>query len=242
MALFEKHSFFLLKGKLILYIKNSKNSKIGNIDATYAPINKTCPSSCKLKGSGCYAELSFTGIHNKRIESNSKDQSKLDLANEEADLIINNSFDNSKSKYLRLHVSGDSTTIRGTKKLAKAADFWIKNNDEYVYTYTHAWNYVKRSNWGKISVLASVESVEQISKARIAGYAPAVVVPEHLGKKAYLSSDKVTTLIPCPAQTSDVTCEQCKLCMKSDWLFKNNKGIAFAAHGIRKNKIRLNVI
>lgn len=227
---------------MILYIKNSRNSKIGKIDATYAPINKTCPSSCKLKDSICYGQISYVGMWNKRIESKSENQSKLDLANEEADLIIKSSFDESKSKYLRLHVSGDSTTIRGTKKLAKAAEYWIKNSKEYVYTYTHAWKNVNRSNWGKISVLASVESVNEISKARLAGYAPSVVVPKHHGKKAYLSSDKVTTLIPCPAQTSNVTCEQCKLCMKADWLFQNNKGIAFEVHGVRKNKIRLNVI
>lgn len=229
---------------MILYIENSKNSKIGKIDATYAPIEQTCPDTCQLKDNGCFASLSFVGIHNTRIEKLSIGTPKVALAKEEADLIKLHADSKTKSKYLRIHVSGDSTTITGTKLLAKAANSWIKNEDERVYTYTHAWNKVERKHWGNISCLASVDSEDQISKAKLNGYAVAIVVPEFTSKKAYLSTDKRTKFVPCPNQTVGVSCEQCKLCFNDEYLINNNVGIAFAAHGVKKNNIkrRLNVI
>jgi hypothetical protein len=36
-------------------VLDSANAKIGLASATYAPIAQTCPSSCPLRDSGCYA-------------------------------------------------------------------------------------------------------------------------------------------------------------------------------------------
>ena len=86
--------------------------------------------------------------------------------------------------------------------------------------------------------------VFSIERARNNGYAPAIVVDEFKSPKAFKLNDCETKFIPCPAQTMDKDCVTCKLCFKSEYLYKNNIGIAFAAHGIKKDNLkrRLKVI
>ena len=98
------------------------------------------------------------------------------------------------------------------------------------------WHNVPRSAWKDVSILASIESPKQIAEARNNGYAPAIVVPEHESDKAYKIGD--TTFIPCPQQTHQVHCSDCGLCMKADWLFATNRGIAFAAHGVKTRELK----
>lgn len=231
---------------MIIYTKYSKNSKLSSnkekVDCTYAPIEETCPDSCTMKkDKTCYASLGFVGIHEKRTSKESKKMSAIDLAKEEANLIVDNI--NSKSKFLRLHISGDSITKTGTKILAKASNKWIGNSDRKVWTYTHAWKKIPRDYWGEVSVLASVESNEQAKEAFQLRYVPAIIVDKFESSKAFKMNGM--KFIPCPAQTHDnVSCASCKLCLNSDKLFVLNTGIAFEAHGATKEKIKrkLNVL
>ena len=70
------------------------------------------------------------------------------------------------------------------------------------------------------------------------GYAPVIVVAEHISDKAYTLPGSDTKWIPCPSQTRKVGCVDCQLCMKADWLYETNHGIAFAAHGVKKSSIK----
>jgi hypothetical protein len=233
----------------VTLVENSKNVKIGNIAATYAPIEQTCPDSCKLKDSVCYAQTSFVGIQNARLTKVARKgrYTALQLAKLEAEAIDQASSNPrvlSGSKRLgplRLHVSGDSRTIGGTKKLAAASKRYTKRTGSVVYSYTHSWKIVPRQAWGSISILASVDDLKQAKQALKKGYAPAVVVDSHPedGKKWQF---KDLNVIPCPSQTRNVTCETCKLCMNDDFLKSTNSVIAFAIHGIRKNKFKLKVL
>lgn len=222
----------------MIYVTNSKNSKLTNseqVDCTYAPIEKTCPDSCEMKkDKSCYAAIGFVGIHNKRSMDLSKNLTKIQIAEQEAKQIIKNS--NTNAKYLRIHVSGDSQTKTGTKLLAKAADVWIENTNGHVWTYTHAWKNVPKSYWGNVSVLASIDKSSDAKLARKAGYAPAIIVSKFDSPKMF-KLDGVK-YIPCPSQTKDITCVDCKLCFNSNRLFDGNFGIAFEAHGATKEKIK----
>lgn len=222
----------------MIYVTNSKNSKLTKekkVDCTYAPIEQTCPNSCSMKKDNlCYAAIGFVGIHNQRAIKKAKKLSKVEIAKFEAKEILKNI--NTQSKLLRLHVSGDSETKTGTKILSKASEKWIDNTNGRVWTYTHAWKNVPRSYWGKVSVLASVDSLDDIPKARKMGYAPAIIVDKFESDKAFKIGN--TKYIPCPSQTRDVSCSDCNLCMNADRLFKDNFGIAFAAHGATKEKIK----
>jgi hypothetical protein len=138
---------------------------------------------------------------------------------------------------LRLHVSGDARTRRAVRILAGAVKNWIGRGGGAVWSYTHAWQTVPRRDWGKTSILASMTDPALAAAARKQGYAPALVVQHHASDKAYQVAGSDVTWIPCPQQTRDVACSDCRLCMDSQRLFNANMGIAFAAHGAT-NKIK----
>lgn len=233
----------------VTLVEKSQNSKLGNIGATYAPIEQTCPDSCELKDKVCYAQSSFVGIQNARLTKMARKgkYTALQLARMEAKLIATLP---EEKKYktgqkplpvLRLHVSGDSRTIKGTRLLSKAASKYIKAGGK-VYSYTHAWKKVPRNAWGNVSILASVDSIAEADEAAARGYVPAIVVEKFDGKKAFKMEGSNVSFIPCPNQTIDLTCEECMFCMRADSLKLGNKGIAFAVHGVQKGKYKLKVV
>lgn len=231
-----------------IYVEGSKNSKlVGSkpIDGTYCSIRNTCSPICPLKEDGtCYAGLSYVGMINKRLESRARQGSPLNLARAEAACIdaAYNGGSIPEGRDLRLHISGDSRSIKGTRILAKAVDRWLARNGRTAFSYTHSWAHVPRSTWGKVSVLASIESTDQVAAVHSYGYAPALVVAEHYTDKAYTLPGSSVSWLPCPAQTKpggkEVHCSDCRLCMRADWLLSENKGISFAAHGVRRNELK----
>lgn len=230
----------------MLFVENSKNSKISStkqqVAATYAPILQTCPDSCNLKGAGCYAETSYTGMTNRKLENLAAAKSALDLAKDEA-AAIDSAFSKGVPQTganggvdLRLHVSGDCKTTTAARTVAAAARRFARRGGGSVWSYTHAWRTVPRNAWEGVSILASVESLKDSWAARKRGYAPAIVVSEHKSDKLYrLGNSK---FIPCPAQTRGVTCVTCRLCFNADRLHAAGIGIAFKAHGAKRNELK----
>lgn len=232
-----------------IYVSDSTNTKLmgsQKVDSTYASIKHTCPDTCSLKDKGCYAQTSFVGMTNFRMQRRAKGESALDVARSEARAIDEAYKGKSvpQGRALRLHVAGDSRTIKGTRLLDKAIARWKERGGGECWSYTHAWRHVPRAVWSNVSILASVENAADVQAARAQGYAPAIVVSEHASDKAYQVDGSDVTFIPCPSQTRGVGCTDCQLCWKADWLFETNRGIAFAAHGINKNNLKrhLNVI
>lgn len=234
-----------MKKKLpVLLSEKSSNKKLGKkIAATYASVEATCPSTCKLKNNGCYAQLGFVGIYNSRLTKAAKKgrYNSLEISKMEAKL-IDESFKGGAvpGTSLRLHVSGDVRTQNGVRHLAAAARRFKARGGNKVWTYSHAWKKLPKPLWDGISVLASVDSTKEAAEALAAGYAPAFVVSEFESEKAYMV-DGIKG-IPCPEQTRGVPCEDCGLCMNADLLAKNQSMILFAIHGARKDKFKLNVV
>lgn len=226
-----------------IYVSDSGNTKImgsKKVDATYASIESSCPSSCSLKEKGCYAQLSFVGMQVRRLDREADGTSALQVARAEAKA-IDDSYrggDVPKGRDLRIHVAGDSRTIAGTKLINNAIGRWKKRGGGSAWSYTHCWKSIPRAEWNNVSILASVASIDEVAEARQQGYAPAIVVPEHTTDKAYLLEGSDVKWIPCPAQTRDVGCSDCRLCFNADRLYNTNMGISFAAHGIKKNEIK----
>ena len=233
------------------FIENSTNRKISGkhkVWATYAPIKITCPNSCELKDKGCYAQLSFVAIFNRRLEKEQEGKTPEQAARIEA-ASIDAAFpkgvpqDGKKGgRDGRIHVSGDCRTRKAAKIVSAAARRIKLRGAGDVWSYTHAWRNVPRTDWEGVSTLASIKTTSDVPLARSQGYAPAIVVDTHLSDKTYeLDGYK---FIPCPNQTRDVACVDCRLCFNADRLYQDNLGIAFAAHGALTNKIktRLKVI
>lgn len=230
------------------FIPHSHNRKTGTkepggrVAATYASIKATCPTSCELRKSRtCYAMSAFVGVHVSRLDKTNF--TAIKVAQQEAKL-IRYSFNGGPipqdgargGRDLRLHVAGDCRTKKGATSLGMAARAWRKRGGGAVWTYTHAWRTVPRSAWTEhVKVLASIESVEDVTLAAAQGYNPARVVPEFPnGAKAWLESG--IRWIPCPAQTKEeVRCSSCRLCLNE---LPANSGIAFEAHGVSKNRLK----
>ena len=225
-----------------IYVSDSKNSKISGsekIDATYASISATCPD-CLLKDNGCYAQNSYVGIQVSKLNAESTGLSAIQVARAEAKAIDNcyNGGSIPDNRDMRLHVSGDSRTITGTRIINAAVGRWKMRGGRDCWSYTHAWKNVPKSEWSNVSILASITTIDEVKDAKKQGYAPAIVVPSFKSDKAFIIDGSDTKWIPCPAQTRDIPCVNCRLCFNADRLHENNFGIAFEAHGVKKNNIK----
>ena len=228
------------------FISNSKNVKIAGkfkVAATYAPIRQSCPPTCELKNTGCYAQQSYVGMINRKLEAGHAGDSPLMVAKSEAAAIdagfpkgVPQDGGRGQGRPLRIHVSGDCRTIGGAKVVAAAARRYTQRGGGPVWSYTHAWRRVPRSAWEGVSTLASVKGIQDILEAREQGYAPAMVVPEHKDDRKYRVGN--FHFIPCPAQTRDLACTDCRLCFDADKLLERKQGIAFAAHGSKTKEIK----
>lgn len=234
----------MIKFSGVKYVSNSGNNKLmgsKKIDATYSSVKGSCPLTCPLKDNGCYAQAGPLGIHVNRLDKEVDGLSALQLARNEVKA-IDESYEGGAvpaGRDMRLHVSGDCRTVAGAKLINNAVSRWKKRGGGNVWGYTHCWDHVMKEVWSNVSMLASVDTVEEAVYARQNGYAPALVVAEHPSEKAYTLPGSDIKWIPCPAQTREgVGCSDCRICMDTDRLYRDNYGIAFAAHGCKKNSIK----
>lgn len=234
--------------KHAIFVAESNNHKIqsrdgGKVAATYASIEGSCPRTCELyKDKSCYA-MNGHVLFTLRRFADAKGVRPEQVAREEAGA-IDGAFKGGRvpqdgargGRDLRLHVSGDARTPGAARLLAGAVARWFARGGGSVWAYTHAHKSVPREAWGPTSVLASVDRLEDVPAARAQGYAPARYVAEFPSEKAW--EEGGTKWIPCPAQSREVGCADCRLCFNADALFKRNAGIAFSAHGARKNALK----
>lgn len=217
------------------------------VSATFASIAATCPDSCPLKGGGCYAQTGFQAPAVRKMDAAARGLSGVEVIEEEAAL-IRGAFRGGRvpqdgargGRDLRLHVAGDVPRVgigASVAALAGAAEDWLARGGGSVFTYTHQWRSVRRGAWGPIAVLASCDYPNQVAEARRAGYPAALVVAEFPGRRAWSIPRVPGRVVPCPAQTGDATCAECRLCLDRD-LVKLGVTVAFAAHGVNKGKIQ----
>jgi hypothetical protein len=217
-------------------VEVSGNEKTGAVSTTYVS-QASCPKECAFFNEGCYAESGMAGIWtnrlNKQVGGKDVDVDASEIALDEAKAIDSLTGQND----LRLHVVGDCRTGSAARIVA-AAERFMGRFGRRVWSYTHAWRKVARSSWGKVSILASCETVAHVVDAMAQGYAAALVVDKHPEDgKAYKVGEIV--MIPCPAQTKDgIQCVDCKLCWRDEWLLEAKRCITFEAHGSGAKKVR----
>lgn len=216
-----------------------RNEAIGPyVSSTYVSIAKTCPSSCEFKDNGCYVQAGPTKLAAEALDAAAEGWTALEVIRAEADA-IDRTFprgvpqDGARGgRDLRLHVGGDVSCSRGAAELAVAAKAWRDRGGGDVWSFTHKWRTVESAAWGPwISVLASCDSIADVSRAWTRGYAPAVVVRSFPhGHKAWRAGR--FTFVPCPVEAgAQTTCATCRLCMSDIRLRSSRLVIAFAEHG-----------
>ena len=159
----------------------------------------------------------------------------IEIAKIEADKIA----DLSGRLDLRVHVVGDCSDPVSASIVGSAMVQYDNkpNRRGKSWTYTHAWQQVPASSWNGASVLASVDSEDQIQSARDQGYAPAVIVPVFLNGSKPMKVNG-TKLIPCKNQIDkSITCVDCRLCFDASKLFDRKLGIAFTPDAGTKKRI-----
>lgn len=215
------------------------------VATTYTSITATCPDTCTFKDSGCYAQGGHTAFVVRRLDE-AADHRRVrgTRVNQLEAQLIDDQHPSGVPQEgarggidLRLHVSGDVASKPGTTALALAADRWLARGGGSVWTYTHRWAQIPRATFGPISVLASVETPVQAEHAISRGYTPAMTVTHFLTKRvAYrIPASPHLQVVPCPAQTGDVTCNECRLCMGS---LPKGRVVGFAVHGQGAAKAR----
>jgi hypothetical protein len=224
----------------VLAIETTENSKIGATSATYVS-QQSCPASCPLRDSGCYAEHGPLGFITRRL-NRSRGGTPAQLARLEAQAIDGLTGD----RPLRLHVVGDCRTPAAARIVAEAAGRYRARRGSLVWSYTHAWRTVPRAAWGEVSVLASCESTAQVRQAQRKGYATALVVDRFRRDGVYdlpVTGSKLpcagVRVLPCPWQTRRVSCRDCRLCWDDGRLLACGLTIGFEAHGAGAARARL---
>lgn len=212
----------------VTVMAKTENSKLGNIATTYAAFH-TCPASCPMKESGaCYATSGMVGVINRRLGLRQKVAKQSHIATAKAEARLINAID--RKTDIRLHTSGDCKSPEAARILSKAGEAFMKRNGGGCWTYTHAWRDVPRKDWGKVSVIASCETMSDVRLAMKRGYAAAVVVHKHEGHVAKMVDG--LRILPCPAQTGKVeNCKACRVCMRDGLMRKAKLVVSFAGHG-----------
>ena len=213
-------------------VLHSKNSKVGDVAATYAPIAQTCPVSCPLRNNGCYAQSGNVGFKVRRTEEYSEGMNGDTVATLEGDEIADMASHAPAGHAMRIHVSGDATSDYRAQQMARGARVWAGP----IWSYTHAWDEVTRESWGRVSVLASCETLSQVILAAAKGYAAALVVASHPENGRAFTTPLGVKVIPCPSQTRGVACTDCRLCWNDKLLLAQGACISFSAHGATKKR------
>jgi hypothetical protein len=133
---------------------------------------------------------------------------------------------------MRLHVSGDFMYKGQLDRnyLAAVVEGARKRPDITFYGYTHVWRHINRSEWNfprNFTLNASCDDADALAQAKSLGWDATTVVPHDVEWK------RRGNVVVCPAQTSNMSCIECKLCMRSERKFT----VAFLAHGNGKKKV-----
>ncbi len=222
------------------------------VSSTYVSISATCPDSCRFKDAGCYVQTGQAANVMRRLDADALKVHAMHPNILEANLIdhqwsnergrgshVPQDGPGGKGRPLRLHVGGDVRDQEGAEALAHACDAFRSRRGGPTWTYTHRWPAVAATAWGPaISALASVETVVEAEEAVDLGYMPSFTMSSFDQDTAYkLGSIKV---VPCPAQTRDLKCVDCRLCFKQ---LPKGTAIGFAWHGRQSaGKRQLDVI
>lgn len=212
-----------------------RNVAIGPfVASTYVSIESTCPRDCPYRGNGCYAQAGMTVASLDRLAVR-KQWSAIATIDAEVAAIdgifrrgVPQDGARGRGRDLRLHVSGDAGSTAGARRLAAAAARWQRRGGGSVWTFTHLWRKIPREAWGPIAVMASVETKRDAGIALSRGYAPALTVEKHEDDVAIPITGG--RLVPCPSQTRDRTCAECRLCLDPN-LAKRGVGITLSLHG-----------
>lgn len=214
----------------------SSNVKTGPIPTTMTE-KDSCPSTCPLKLSGCYAENFPLSLHwNKVAETG---MGALDLSSKLSKL--------PRGQLWRHNVAGDLPHKDGIIDIDEIRPILdsVKSRKLSTIVYTHHLPFKNHAQLDEIkragiNINISCESVEQALSNTRAGFNSVCIMPKNAPKVTKYfdgySGQLNARVVMCPAQTSErVTCASCGLCAKDRT--KEAIIIGFYPHGTKSKQV-----
>jgi len=220
--------------------KKSSNVKTGPI-AVSTTSSDSCPSTCPLKGNGCYADSGPLRLHWDAVsEGPWRDKPR----GTDIESFIASLRSLPEGSCFRLNQAGDLPHVNGlinAHALELITDA-CKERKLIAWTYTHHsvdnmnnTVMIRRSNKEGLTVNVSAHSQQHAAEMHRKGLPSVCIVPKNETRKAW-DHDGVKFLV-CPAQWSDKNCAECRLCSVADRACV----VAFKAHGTGSRKVEATI-
>jgi hypothetical protein len=209
----------------------SENAKIGKISVTYTS-NDSCPSTCSLKGNGCYGEMGPISMFWKKVSDGKYGTQDFDAFCKELKTM--------NGLVVRLNVVGDLPHTNGYINGSMIKKMVVALKKKVPFTYTHHnmeipenREIVKMANENGLTINLSADNMKDADTYMGYNIGPVVTtMPANCENVTFTPNGN--KIVKCPAAYKDnVTCQSCMLCAKS-----NRKVIiGFPAHGSKKKSV-----
>jgi hypothetical protein len=208
----------------------SKNEKTGPIPVSTTGA-QSCPNSCSLKGSGCYAEAGPLGMHWRKVTGGERGTDWGTFCKTVAGF--------PEGQFWRHNQAGDLPGNGDTIDADMLMQLINANKGRKGFTYTHydpalGLNsaLIKLANEEGFTVNLSAESLHEADKLAALNIAPVATMLEE-GAAKVTHTPQGRKVITCPATyRDDVSCATCQLCQHGD----SRAIIGFPVHGASKRK------
>jgi len=212
--------------------KVSANSKTGPI-AVSSTSAASCPDACPLKKNGCYADMSYAGIHWRKLDNPEYGLSWVEYCHAVKAL--------PKGQKIRHNVAGDLPHRDGIIDGESLGLLVRSIKGKQAFTYTHHNPalgdnalVIKDANIQGFTVNLSANNIQHVDELKRLNIAPVVVLmPEDAEKTTVTPAGNFIAL--CPATyMDDITCATCMICANAT----RKVIIGFPAHGAAKKKVQ----
>jgi hypothetical protein len=221
--------------------KKSSNKKTGPI-AVSTTSKDSCPSTCPLKGNGCYADSGPLRLHWDAVSDGPYREKPRGT---DIESFIRDLKSLPEGSCFRHNQAGDLPHFDGLidgKVLGKITDACAERKLT-AWTYTHHdpvvlinEEKIKRACSRGFTVNISAHNQEDAVDCFNRNMPAVCIVPKNETRKHW-EHDGVKFLV-CPAQWSDKNCAECKLCSVAD----RSCVVAFKAHGTQAKKVEATIL
>ena len=220
---------------------NKKLAKPGHAMAASTTSSDSCPVTCELKGNGCYAETGPLKLHWDKVSQGPYvDKPRGEDLFEFCDALRSLP----EGSCFRHNQAGDLPHLSGfiNYKALELITAACAEKKLIAWTYTHHKvdnshnvEVIEKANRDGLTVNISAHSQDHAAAMHKQGLPSVCIVPRGETRKHW-EHDGVKFLV-CPAQTSNKTCSECKLCA----IVERSCVILFKAHGAQAKKVEATI-
>lgn len=212
----------------VRYVRKSLNAKTGPIPVSTS--TSTCPPSCSWYGNGCYAEHHHIGARWRKTAVEGLTWEEFCLQVQKLP----------EGQVWRHNEAGDLPGNGEAIDVSRLMQLVSANTGRRGFTYTHKpWHpAIAQANRLGFTINISCDSLDQVEALRAEGVEAPLTAVVPSDAPARFCTPAGHHVVVCPAQTSHLTCESCKLCAVP----QRKAIIAFRAHGQSSKTVSRNSV